>query len=351
MADISVLQAREIFTQTRIDVFKERVKVMSFLRSFFPDVIGNSKYLTLDVQRGTEKVAVDIFRGTEGNRNSVSKSSWKGFLPPYFREFIDATEIDLYDRLFSESGIISGTDLAAFITAVNDEMNLLVDKIERAYELQCAQVLSTGIVSLNSGDNIDFKRKAESMVDLMTGNYWDTGSVDPRVALQAGGDFLRQVGKAQGGVLNVLLGSEVLSVLLNNDTFKASSDLKNISLGEIHMPQRNSLGATLHGRVSAGTYICNLWAYPEVYDNTSGVSTPYIAPKEVIMLPEIPRFKMGFAAVPQLLKSGGTRNVRGNYVFNDFTDERSSTHIFDVKSAGVAIPVAVDQIYTFRAKA
>jgi len=40
--------------------------------------------------------------------------------------------------------------------------------------------------------------------------------------------------------------------------------------------------------------------------------------------------------------------VKGKFVVSDYTDERNATHIFDVKSAGVAIPVGVDQIYTVK---
>jgi len=35
-------------------------------------------------------------------------------------------------------------------------------------------------------------------------------------------------------------------------------------------------------------------------------------------------------------------------VYGEFMDERKAVHDFDVQSAGVAIPVAVDQIYTLQ---
>jgi hypothetical protein len=67
--------------------------------------------------------------------------------------------------------------------------------------------------------------------------------------------------------------------------------------------------------------------------------------KNVILLPENPRFKLAFAAVPQLI-DGASQNVRGAYKVSEFRDARQASHIVDVQSAGLAIPVAVDQIWT-----
>jgi hypothetical protein len=38
--------------------------------------------------------------------------------------------------------------------------------------------------------------------------------------------------------------------------------------------------------------------------------------------------------------------VSGEYVVSEYLDDRKMTHDIDIRSAGIAIPVAVDQIYT-----
>ena len=350
--EIPVSQARAVFTQARVAEYRERIAPTAFLRSFFPSQEKGTKYLSIEVQRGTEKVAVQVVRGTEGNRNKLSKSTEKIFYPPYYHEFLDATELDLYDRLFTESGVISGTDVAAFVSELNDGMSMLQDKIERSYELQCAQVLETGIVQLKFGTNIDYNRKATSLVDLGAPNYWTVATVDPSAALEAGGKFLRTEGKMRGGMLTGIFGGEALAAMLDNPLFVARANMRRMDLLEIHPPQANAVGAVLHGQVTAGTFKVNVWSYPEVYDDELGVSTEYINTKKVILMPAVaPKFVFGFAAVPQLLTTGGTNNAKGAYVFNDYVDERKATHEFDIKSAGLAIPVAVDQMYTFQAVA
>lgn len=346
--NISTTDARALFTKMLVDAYRERTTPSGFLRSFFATKEAATKEISIEVMRGSEKVAVDVLRGTEGNRNSFSKSTEKIFIPPFYREYFDATELDLYDRLFGSTEISDGI-FTAFIESVADKMRLLQDKIERAYELQCSQVFDTGIVALNQGTNIDFKRKAASLVDLGDINanrYWtDNTNSTPHADLENGAIFLRQKGKAQGGTVNAIFGSTALATFLGNTKVTNRADIRNFSLDAVAAPQRNSVGGTLHGQVSVGSYNVNIWSYPEYYDLANGTSTPYVDPKKVILLPEMPRFTLAFAAVPQLLTDGSAPK-KGAFIFGDYVDERATAHIFDVKSAGVAIPVAVDQIYT-----
>jgi len=340
---ISTVDARALYTKALIDAYQERITPMSFLRSFFPAVEESTFELSIEVERGTEKVAVDVIRGTEGNRNEFAKSSEKIFVPPFYREFFDATQLSLYDRMFAADSIASQT-FAAFVNQIADKMREIQNKIERRYELQCAEVLTTGIVTLNKGINIDFKRKAGSLVDN-SGSPWTNNAIDPFAQLQAGAQFIREKGKSQGGTLNAILGDSALNAFLNNTIVKERADIRNFSLDALNTPQKNAVGGTLHGIVSAGSYSIRLWSYPEVYD-VAGVSTPYIDPKKVIILPDNPRFKLGFAAVPQLIDEENPTPIKGAFIYGDYKDKRAATHDYDVKSAGVAIPVAVDQIYT-----
>lgn len=340
--NISVTDARALYTKALADAYRERISPMAFLRSFFPTVELPTFEVSIEVERGTEKIAVDVIRGTEGNRNEFSRSSEKIFIPPYYREFFDATQLSLYDRMFAADSINAQT-FAAFVNQIADKMREIQNKIERSYELQCAQVFDTGIVTLKNGLNIDFKRKAGSLEDL-SGTPW-TGAADPYAHLQAGAQFIREKGKSQGGTLNAIMGSTALNAFLNNAIVKSRADISNFSLDQLNTPQKNALGASLHGRVSAGSYNINIWSYPEVYDLV-GVSTPYVDPKKIIMLPELPKFKMAFAAVPQLIDQDNPVPVTGAFIYGDYKDARNATHDYDVKSAGIAIPVAVDQIYT-----
>lgn len=336
-------QARVAFTQALLATYKEMPKSTSFLRSFFPTKISNSRYVSIEVQRGTEKIASDVIRGSDGNRNSFGISTQKTFDPPYFVEYLDMTESMLYDRAFGTSGLDAGilSDLAAE-TAENTMM--MRDKIERRYELMCAQALVTGIITVDSGENVDFKRKAGSLVDA-SGSTWATGTNDPRVQLQNAAIWLRQNGKTQGVIYNVIMGSTAKAAFDNNDTINAAGDVLRIDTMSIREPQRNSIGGTSHGYISAGDYIFRIWTYGEFYDNSSNESTPYIDPKKIVVLPEAPKFDMSFAAVPRLI-GGASAPTPTDYLIQNFTDERKATDLIEIKSAGIPVITAVDQVYT-----
>ena len=342
---ISTTVARAEFTNALIAIYKDRVPPTSFLRSFFKKVEKTTLSLSIAVQRGTEMIAVDVERGTDGNRNKFDRSTEKIFVPPYYSEYFNLNELEVYDRLFTDMDIESSV-FSEFVTAVAEKMMMLVEKIERAYELQCAQVLTTGIVQLQSGINIDFKRKAESLVDLGNTFYWNQSNVDPVTSLIAAGDFLRTQGLSTGAYLDVIMGAGVLVPLLNNEAVQNRGKIFNYALDTITTPQAKSFGATFHGEISAGVYRCRLWSYNQYYDNpTTGVKTPYLDDKKIIVLPENPDFVLGFAAVPQL-PTAGQGIKKGAYIYEDYIDGRKKNHIYEVQSAGVAIPVSIDKIWT-----
>jgi hypothetical protein len=344
MGVIPASQARALFTQGLVDIYREQVQTTAFLRSFFPTEEFGTKYLSIEVERGFEKVAVDILRGTEGQRNVFSKSTEKIWEPPLYKEFFDMTQLDVYDRLFTSSGDISDADLGALIAESAKRLTSLQQKIERAYELQASQVLYDGITTLSAVESIDWKRKAGSLVDE-SATTWLTNTNNPFTTLEAGAQFIRTNGKSQGEVYNVIMAANVLTAFLGNTFVRERSDILNFNLGNVNLPQRNAVGAAYHGRISSGSYLFDIWTYPEEYTNSAGVATPYIPTKKLTILPQNPRFKMAFAAVPQLIESG-VQNIRGAYKVSEYIDQRKATHEIEIQSAGLAIPVAIDQIYT-----
>lgn len=348
MGQIPANQVRGSFTQAAIARYQDFAQPTSFLKSFFPSRVKSTRFLSIEVQRGTEKVAVDVVRGADGNRNSFSKSTEKIFSPPIYNEYFDMTELDLYDNLFNNQGTIDSGVFRDLTAQAADKMLLIKQKIDRSIELQCAQALNTGIITFQNNDSVDFKRKAGSLVAL-TGGAWDNNSTDIAAQIQEGCVWLRKNGKAQGGRFNLIMGEGVYEAMLNNTKFQASGDIRRMDLMNIRMPQRDSTGAVSHGEIAAGDYNVTLWTYPEYYDNSSGVQTPYMNPKTIVLLPENPSFVTGFAAVPRLMGDGGSMGIattQGEFVFGEYTDPRKKAHIMEVLSAPLAIPVGIDQIYT-----
>lgn len=342
----SSTQARALLTQTLTAVYRERPKVMSFLRSFSTTKESSTKLISIEVERSFEKIAVDVERGTEGNRNTWGKSTEKIFEPPYFREFFDATDIDLYDRLFGSTNIEDSV-FAEFASNVVDRQMQMQAKIERAYEKMWADVFVTGILQF-AQFNIDFKRKAASMVNLnLSTGFWSVAAHDLYADIQTACNFIRTAGKAQGGIYNMILGQAAFNAMTNNSVFQTRQNLFNMKLDDILPSQKNAIGGVLHGMLDVGSYKVAVWTYPEFYTNAAGVATPYIPDNMAIIVPANPNFNMNYAAVPQLF-DGSPKPMKGAYLFGEVLDEVKVAHLFDVKSAGMPVPVAVDQLYTMQ---
>jgi len=353
---IPIQEARGIFTKTLMARWNElsEIEPKNFLRSFFTKKTTTSKEISIEVMRGTEKIAVDVLRGNNGNRNTFSKHAEKILVPPFFNEYFDLTELDRYDLLYGQDatnptvGVITG-----MIDQALEKLNILKYKIERAYELQCAQVFTSGIVQLTNGDNVDYKRKAASMVVKDQADYWSVDAVDPRSDFITGAEFLRKTGKATDGEFNVILGSQALIDLLANP-FIDNDKIKTLPLIELQMPQTNSMGGVYHGTLSAGAYKVHLWSYPEYYDNASGVSTAYVDSTYMFMLPKNSgKFVMSFAGVPAIIRDQRNaefpeyiRQMEADYFINNYIDPFGKKHVFEILSAGLAVPVSVDRIYS-----
>jgi len=348
---IPAIQARDLYTKALIAVYKERKRPSSFLRSFFRTEERSTKYLSIAVRRGTELIAVDVELGASGNRNSASKNTEKIFKPPFYKEWFDATDLDLYDVIMG-AGMVDEVQIAEFVRALSEEAGMLQDKIERAYEKQCAEVFETGIVTLNKGININFGRKAGSLIDNSVSAPWTNDANDPNISLAAAGKFIVEEGKSGGAVFNVICGGTTWSDYLNNAKVKSRADVRRYDIMVVPMPQRNSVGASLLGEVAIDNYKYIFWGYPDIYETiVNGVKTrtPYMKANKVVVLPEIPSdFVLGFAAVPQLMAIGV--DPRGAYKVTEFRDEENAVHKIIVRSRGVAVPVSIDQIVTITTK-
>lgn len=342
--DISIQQARAMFTSITVAIYNETPVVMSFLRSFFTPVYTNTRYVNIEVIRNHEKCAVDVIRGSGPLMKKKTKSSQRVMDPPFYHLGHNVNELDVYDRAIGSPNESDMMDLSRQSAEV---LVGLVNDIERSHEKQASEVMMTGIIELVNGDNIDFGRQAYSLVNLGVGNYWSVPTVDPTVALKNAGEVLRQKGKAQGDTYNVIMGENAFMAMKANPIFQSEHKLVDISLGQIRMPQRNSVGGTLHGQLSAGSYKFNVWTYIEGYEDENGNFIKYIDDKKIVVLPDNPNFIEASAKVPMLLGDPAFVSAqKGKYVLKDYIDANHTNHRQEVMNATIMVPVALDQIYT-----
>lgn len=349
---IPAQQARELFTKKLISVYEEVPAPKMFLKNFFRTSVSETKEISVEVFRSNEKIAVDISRGASSNRNKMSKSTERIILPPYYDESTDVTDIEAYDAIAGRGG--TPANVGRFIAAVAPKVRMLRDTITRAYELQASQALFDGIVQLKANTNIDYKRKAGSKVDKTASGYWvpANATVDPRKDLEAGCNFIRQNSRYQGGVYNAIMGSQAFAAMTTMPIFKDDANFRRVDYVNITGPLRNAENGIYHGTISAGGYQVNLWTYDEVYDDGSGNIVRYVPDNKVTLIPDNASFDFGFGGTPAVFNTGNAQlpqmiqPVRGEYNIYDIVDPYGMAHNFGVRSAGVAILTAVDQVYT-----
>lgn len=343
------------FTQDAIGVYNERNTPSSFLSSMFVKKAYASKNVSLMVRRGNREVAVDVQRGTEGNMNVFAKETQRVYTPPLYNEMFGINELDVYDTLLSSADNISTSLYERFVYSAADKAEAILNKIKRAEERQCAQVLQTGIVTLNNGDNIDFKRKGTSIVDISGSNPWDGSGNNPIDNIITGMEFLRKEGKMSGNRAILILGDDAVTAFVNNSEIQDSADVRRLDRGFITQPELFGTGYVSHGAYSAGNYTFEILGYSDSYE-LSGVDTKYIDAKNAILVPADimsqgtanPIFEMSYGLVPQLPSENGGQVIAEEYHWNEWRDPRGKNHFVEVESAPLAIPKVVDMIYTMQ---
>lgn len=342
---IPVENVRAAITNSMVEVFRERVQVKDFLSSFFPTKTSTTKYVSWEVQRATEPAAVDVIRGTGSNYNQVTKSTMKTILPAFYSEEFSANDLEVYDVAI---GSLNPGLMRQLAEEMAYESSLIVDKIQRSYQKQKADLLQTGIAQFSAHDTVDFRRKAAPKVDDATQYFSDT-TKDPDLAFARAGKFLREEGKLQaapGTRYVAILGEKAFMDLMNNPIFKSKHDLKHIDLGTILPAEMSTSGASSHGYISVGNYIYDLWTYPEIYEDSNGTKTPYIATTNMIVTTYRPNFSFVYGMVPQLQGLVTPMTIREGFYMLEYLDPKKMNHGVKIMSAGIGMLTGVDQVYT-----
>lgn len=353
---ITLNQHKEHITKRIISTFSDGASVKTGLSAFFPSVTTIEKMVGIEVERNRQLIAVDVQRSTDPNRNTFDTHAEKLFIPPYFNEAWDFTTAKRYDVTFGARTNPSSPDALNMINEAARRMNTLRDKIMRSIEVMRSQALQTGIVTLNTGDNIDFKRKALSMPALGAGARWNEATGVPLDDLAKGAEFLREEGLSAGNTINAILGADAFKEFMNNPQVKAQADFRRISRLEIGLPQFNDVsGLVFHGQVGTADYAINIWTYNEFFETNAGVKTKYIDVKNCILLPDDFKGVTAFAGIPAIIRDKGNAEygefispVEAEFYINNYIDPVKKAHWFEIASAPLPIPVSIDRIYTIQ---
>jgi hypothetical protein len=232
----------------------------------------------------------------------------------------------------------------------------LQNKVRRAEELQAAQIMETGIVTINQGVNIDYKRKATSKVDPGVGNYWSTATAPIEAQLIAVGTFFRQSGKSNVNVIDMTCSGATYTALKASNYFANNANYNNVNLNDIRKPEKVPAGSVYHGQITAGSFRFNIWVYDETYQDESKVTQRYMAENQTAFTPASGNMlDLAYGGLPEVVRDPSRvefpqyiRNVSAKFMIYNKIGENRASHIFGVRSAPLCVPVTIDRIYTLQ---
>jgi hypothetical protein len=346
-------------TKKIVGKFVEMIPVKAGFGGWFPEETTPTYEVDVEVQRDNDLIAVDVVRFTEGNKNKSSKLSEHKYVPPYFREEYDFQRDQVYMNTIA-LGV--GYDSAQVNYAIAQNALKAVNKnrakIQRAILKQQADVLQTGIIALKNGDNIDFRRKAGSMVVVST--PWSTSATaKPLDDIRAGMTFLRNTGNSGGSAVNVVMRGDAFAAMMATTQMKEQgvNVVKQIERINIGMPQfDDATGFALQGQVAAGDFKVNIWTYNEKYtDEATGNTVYYLANANVIMLPDDFQGKTVFGGLPTMNKTTVAGQevsmpaiVEAKYLLRAYSDDKTMSSTLELSSAPLVVPFTIDKVYTMQ---
>lgn len=353
---LTTQQAEGLLLKGAIQKYIEERTPTTHMRGFFTRQTYDTTAIPLEIMRDNDYAAVDVLRGTNGNLNEASKWSAKEIVPPFYHEKFNINDLRFYERAMGmAASTATSSNRAALAGEVAATLVKMNNKIVRAEEIQCVQALETGVVVLQNGDSIDYRRKAGSLVDN-SASPWTNPSTDVESQLQAAGQFINQYGANTTGVMDITMSGSAWIALQRTFFFKDKANYNKVTLLAIGNPQ-NRNGATYHGQITAGSFIFNIWTYDGTYLNSLGVRTRLTDELKAIITPaQGAMFELAYGAVDQIVKSDGASSLSGmqvtkaaaDYYVWDNIDRNNLVHTMHMTSAPIARLITVDQVYTMK---
>jgi len=273
-----------------LEAYRQLAGAPRFLSSYFqspPRNFHNSEEVELDILREDEEVAIVVADITSSARmNEATVYTNKRFKPPIFKE---AGPVSAYSLMKRQAGTDPFTDPEYQANAMVQAMDLirkLEDKVRRAVELMASQVLQTGTVTVSDENGnplveIDFKPKAAHFADAS--GTWAGGAGDPLGDLEARADLIRDNSRAEA--TRAIMGRDAIRAFLANAQVQALLDNRRIALGEIGQPQARGEGGKLHGTISVGQNVLEIWSYTGRYkDPQTGNLVRFMDDDKVIVM-------------------------------------------------------------------
>ena len=320
-------------------------------RNFF-----NSQTVQFDIVRGNRSIAPVITNMAAGGHiNSADQFTNKEFTPPVFKEVGHINGFDMINRMPGDTPFTDPRFQAAGISKATELIRINSDKIKRTNELQAAQILQTGTLTLKDEKNvdafsIDFKPKSSHFFNAATA--WATvASATPLLDLETACDVIQTDGMATADT--AIFGADAWNNFIRNADVQALLDNRRMILGGI-APREMGPGAKFMGTMSVGSYTLELWTYIGLYDDLAGnIGVKYVDDAKVIVRASSGRMDALFGSIPQIVKPSVRvlpfmpRSIRSSTMqmgmsLNAWSDDQGENVFVQVAARPLLVPSQID---------
>lgn len=293
-------------TKRMLSAYVQMAPPTLFLSGLFQSPAENfyeSEEIEIDIVRSQEDISIVIEDLSTGYRmNSEDLYTNKGFKAPVHKEAIPLNSFDLIKRMAGQNPFMSPVFRANIMTRLFNGMAKVERKIRRAIELQAAQVLQTGKVTLtdHSGAklyNLDYKPKATHFPTA--GTAWSQAAATPLQDLNTLAEVIRNDGLDNPDQL--IMGVGAFMAFIENEHVMKAFDNRRIDVGTISAMQMKGSGGTFRGVVEVGNYRYDIWTYGGRYlDPVTSKAAPFIDNGKVIVRASGGRLDATFGAIPNI---------------------------------------------------
>jgi hypothetical protein len=286
-----------------------------FSTRFFTGPITHvTQAIDIDIRRNKRRLAPFVHPLAEGKLVERQGFRTETIKPPYIKEKMPATAVDMVNRQFGEplySNITPGQRIA---NQAAQDLAELQDMIDRRVEWMCASAMfNDSITVTGEGLNavIDFGRATANDVTLTSGDQWDETTATPVQDIRAWKTIVTQ---ATGLVPDQLvLGRDAAQAFSAHDEVVELLNRPVQSQIVVTMDTANlEDGVTYVGRVEG----VDIWTFEEWYLDDNGVEQPLVPVDKALLAVSAPRARReihygaildldagGLAAVPYWPKS------------------------------------------------
>lgn len=348
-------QVQESYYQAVIAKFKQGTTVPGLFRSFFTTKTTTDLYVATTFQKLKGFASAQISSGGDPNRNKFSQKAIDIYEPPEHAESLDISADERYYKVFN--GDRAPSVINPFIEWTDKGLQELKKQIERAKEIQCAQVIENGIVGIKHDKNITYQRDAESLVDLGSGGYWD--NTDAPIEKQLS-DAIRKMKIRAGLSTNqfiIGMSDEAWIALKNTDFYKREGTFMNFDTSQVKFPQVNAAGATAVAKMTIGGSTCFIFTTDDTYvDKEDGLVKRIWNSQKIFIIPKSGyEFNLAHAGIKAIFKNKKSvympkylGTIGSEYWIDNSVPERGDAHNIVISSKPLAVPVTNDMITTIK---